>query len=114
MGRSQDEAVKPSSLRCLRIARCPASPLAAAAAHRAGVGSGGNVGRYRTLLRLLQIYWRLFIVYSTGHTDISTVYSESIINLLVSIGAIVSIGGMDTQGRWHQKADDLRLRRNIG
>ena len=32
----------------------------------------------------------------------------------MSIGAIVFIGGMDTQGRWHQKADDLRLRRNIG
>ena len=32
-------------LRCLRMARCPAGRLAAVAAHRAGVGWGGNVGR---------------------------------------------------------------------
>ena len=35
-------------LRCLRMARCPAGRLAAVAAHRAGVGWGGNVGRYRS------------------------------------------------------------------
>ncbi len=33
-------------LRCLRMARCPAGRLAAVAAHRAGVGWGGNVGRW--------------------------------------------------------------------
>lgn len=99
------------------MARCPAGRLAAVAAHRAGIGWGGNVGRYRAIHRLLVIYSRLSNVYSTGHTGVSTVYSESIksiINLLSSIGAIVSIGEMDTQGRWCRYADDLRLRRNLG
>ena len=88
-------------LRCLRMARFPAGRLAAVAAHRAGIGWGGNVGRYRAIHRLLDIYSRLSNVYSTGHTGASTVYSESIksiINLLSSIGAIVPIGIMDTQG----------------
>ena len=104
-------------LRCLRMARCPAGRLAAVAAHRAGVGWGGNVGRYRAIHRLLEIYSRLLNVYSTGHTGTSTIYSESIesiIDLLSSIGAIVPIGEMDTQGRWGRYADDLRLRRNLG
>ena len=86
------------------MARFPAGRLAAVAAHRAGIGWGGNVGRYRAIHRLLDIYSRLSNVYSTGHTGASTVYSESIksiINLLSSIGAIVPIGIMDTQGRWH-------------
>ena len=92
-------------LRCLRMARCPAGRLAAVAAHRAGVGWGVNVGRYRAIHRLLEIYSRLSNVYSTGHTGASTVYSgsiESIIDLLSSIGAIVPIGEMDIQGRWCQ------------
>ena len=62
-------------------------------------------GRCRAIHRLLEIYSRLSNVYSTGHTDASTVYSESIesiINLLSSIGAIVPIGEMNTQGRWCQ------------
>ena len=99
------------------MARCPAGRLAAVAAHRAGVGWGGNVGRCQSIHRLLEIYSRLLNVYSTGHTGTSTVYSESIesiIDLLSSIGAIVPIGEMDTQGRWCRYADDLRLRRNIG
>ena len=99
------------------MARCPAGRLAAVAAHRAGVGWGVNVGRCRAIHRLLEIYSRLSNVYSTGHTDTSTVYSESIesiIDLLSSIGAIVPIGEMDTQGRWCRYADDLRLRRNLG
>ena len=99
------------------MARFPAGRLAAVAAHRAGVGWGVNVGRCRSIHRLLEIYSRLSNVYSTGHTGISTVYSESIesiIDLLSSIGAIVPIGEMDTQGRWCRYADDLRLRRNFG
>ena len=65
----------------------------------------------------MEIYSRLSNVYSTGHTDASTVYSESIesiIDLLSSIGTIVPIGEMDTQGRWCRYADDHRLRRNFG
>lgn len=76
-----------------------------------------GLGRYQSIHRLLEIYSRLSNVYSTGHTDTSTVYLESIesiIDLLSSIGAIVPIGEMDTQGRWCRYADNLRLRRNLG
>ena len=99
------------------MARCPAGRLAAVAAHRAGVGWGVNVGRYRAIHRLLEIYSRLSNVYSTGHTGTSTVYLESIesiIDLLSSIGAYSAIGENEAQGRWCRYADDSRLRRNFG
>ena len=63
------------------MARCPAGRLAAVAAHRAGVGWDVNVGRYRSIHRLLEIYSRLSNVYWPSILDVPQWLQASIPDL---------------------------------